>query len=220
MELGDKQTFLILLDVSSDWVHVSFALTTLGEDSNTTNDAVSVEPVEALKYADSNAVSGTDSVLTCTVSVVGAWTGPINVTFGFQTTMSNDTTMPLTDASAWRAITDTDMTITATIPTAAVPADTTTLVCDITYPVQDVSHDDQWYLYGPDWVVELGSNFPVAGHVAVNVAVTNIGDFNAIPTTVSIAVSLTSDGSAVATKTVTVPSLGLGERYFEVVSFS
>ena len=49
MELGDKQTFLILLDVSSDWVHVSFALTTLGEDSNTTNDAASVEPVEALK---------------------------------------------------------------------------------------------------------------------------------------------------------------------------
>ena len=220
MELGDKQTFLILLDVSSDWVHVSFALTTLGEDSNTTNDAVSVEPVEALKYADSNAVSGTDSVLACTVSVVGAWTGPINVTFGFQTTMSNDTTMPLTDASAWRAITDTDMTITATIPTAAVPADTTTLVCDITYPVQDVSHDDLWYLYGPDWVVELGSNFPVAGQVAVKVAVTNIGDFNAIRTTVSIAVSLTSDGSAVPTKTVTVPSLGLEERYFEADSFS
>ena len=159
-------------------------------------------------------------MLTCTVSVVGAWTGPINVTFGFQTTMSDDTTMPLTDASAWRAITDTDMTITATIPTAAVPADTTTLVCDITYPVQDVSHDDLWYLYGPDWVVELGSNFPVAGHVAVNVTVTNIGDFNAIPTTVSIAVSLTSDGSAVATKTVTVPSLGLEEWYFEVDSFS
>ena len=56
--------------------------------------------------------------------------------------------------------------------------------------------------------------------MAVNVTVTNIGDFNAIPTTVSIAVSLTSDGSAVATKTVTVPSLGLGEWYFEVVYFS
>ena len=85
--------------------------------------------------------------------------------------------MPLTDASAWWAITNTYMTITATIPTAAVPADTTTLWCDVTYPVQEVSYGTLWFVYGPDWVVELGSNFPVAGHVAIDVIVTNIGDF-------------------------------------------